>query len=491
MASQGNITISKAEYDAMQHEYAAMQQQVSVLKHELAQLKRMIYGAKSERHVPQDPNQGSLFDVPAQEKEPEKEQVSYTRTKKQAKNKPVRLELPAHLPRKKEVFEPESLPEGALKVSEKITEVLEYVPGTLHVRRIVRPYYAVAGQDESTQMLIADMPTRALPKSNAGEGLLAYLFVSKFVDHLPFYRLVKMLKRQGIEIAESTINGWFNASCRLLGPLYEALKKELLQAGYLMADETPINVLTKDKPGASHKGYHWVYYDPLKKLALFDYQKGRGRDGPDTILQDYRGYLQTDGYTAYDNLKNKAEITQLACMAHARRYFEKAKDNDAARSEYALGQIRKLYAIERQATEQKLKPEEVKALRQQESLPILNEMESWLKEEVYKVAPKTAIGKAISYSLKLWPRLTRYTQDGRLRIDNNLVENSIRPVALGRKNYLFAGSHNAAQHAAMIYSFFASCKIQNVEPFEWLKETLKKIPDHPANKLYQLLPGQY
>ncbi len=467
-----------------------MQQKIFLLQHELVQLRRAIYGAKSERHIAADPNQGVLFDVPAQEKEPEKEQISYTRNKKQSKKQPVRLELPAHLPRHEIIIEPQNLPKGAHRVNVKITEVLDYVPGTFRVIRYIRPYYAVAGQDESTQMICAELPSRALPKSNASEGLLSYVTVSKFVDHLPFYRLVKMFKRLGIEIAESTINGWFSGVCRLLEPLYDALKKEIMRTDYLMADETPIKVLTKDKPGASHKGYHWVYYDPLKKLALFDYRKGRGREGPDEMLENYSGYLQTDGYTAYDNLKNKAEITQLACMAHARRYFEKAKDNDAARSEYALGQIRKLYAIERQASEQELQPEEVKALRQKESLPILNEMESWLKEEVYKVAPKSAIGKAIAYSLKLWGRLIRYIEDGRLRIDNNLVENSIRPVAIGRKNYLFAGSHNAAQHAAMIYSFFASCKIQNVEPFEWLKQTLGKIQEHPANQLHQLLPGQ-
>jgi transposase len=485
MASEETVTISKAEYNRMVAELA-------LFKHELAQLKRMIFGAKSERHIPSDVKQGNLFDLPAiqnPEEQTGKEQISYTRAKQRQKNKPVRLELPSHLPRKKEVVEPENLPEGARKINEKITEILEYVPGNLYVRQIVRPYYAGVTTDEKTEILIADLPTRALPKSNAGEGLLAHILVSKFVDHLPFYRLVQMLKRQGVEIAESTINGWFNASTRLLEPLYETMKKQVLQTDYLMADETPIPVQTKDKPGATHKGYHWVYYNPLAKQVLFDYQKSRGREGPDQLLKEYSGYLQTDGYAAYDNLTNKANIRQLACWAHARRYFEKALDHDRVRNEYALAQIRTLYALERTAREQGMNPEQVKQLRQQKALPVLQQFEQWLKEQIMQVLPASATGKAMAYTLRLWHRLVVYTEDGRLNIDNNLTENSIRPVTLGRKNYLFAGSHNAAQNAAMMYSFFATCKINGIEPFNWLKETLTKIADHPANRLSELLPA--
>lgn len=483
MASTETVTISKAEYDAMVAELA-------MLKHDLAQLKRMIFGSKSERHIPAVSNQATLFDLPeAEEPQVQKEQISYTRDKAKAKSKAVRLELPAHLPRKTEVIEPENLPEGARKLNEKITEVLEYEPGTIYVRQIIRPYYVGESNDEKTNIIIAELPSRALPKSNAGEGLIAYFLISKFVDHLPFYRIVQMLKRQGVEIAESTINGWFTAAVQLLEPLYEVLRQKVLKTDYLMADETPIPVQTKDKPGATHKGYHWVYYNPLSKTVLFDYQKSRGREGPDDLLKNFTGYLQTDGYKSYNNLSNKAHITQLACWAHARRYFEKALDNDKTRSEQALGLIRALYAIERMAKEQNLQADQIRDLRQNKSKPVLDELETWLKEEAANVLPQSAIGKAIAYTIKLWPRLTRYIEDGRLNIDNNLTENSIRPVALGRKNYLFAGSHDAAQRAAMIYSFFATCKINNIEPFNWLKDTLTKIADHPANRLEELLPG--
>ena len=485
MASTETVSIPKAEY----LELIQAKNTVLILQHELAQLKRVLFGSKSERHIPADPNQPTLFDLPAIE-EPElvKQQISYTRDKKQKKSKAVRLELPAHLERKIEVIEPENLPKDAHKISEKVTEILEYIPGTLHVRRIVRPYYVGQSNDEKTEIIIADLPSRALPKSNAGEGLLAHLIISKYVDHLPFYRQVQMLKRQDVQIAESTINGWFNASVQLLEPLYEVLKTKVLHTDYLMADETPIPVQTKDKPGATHKGFHWVYYNPLTRKILFDYQKSRGREGPDVPLKDYSGYLQTDGYSAYNNLSNKSKIKQLACWAHARRYFKKALDNDNERSEYALKLIKELYAIERQAKEQNFEAEQIRSLRQQKSKPLLDEMYTWLKKQLIEVLPQSAIGKAIAYTLKLWPRLIIYIEDGRLNIDNNLTENSIRPVALGRKNYMFAGSHDAAQRAAMMYSFLATCKINDVEPFSWLKETLTKIADHPANRLYELLP---
>jgi hypothetical protein len=256
-----------------------------------------------------------------------------------------------------------------------------------------------------------------------------------------------------------------------------------------MADETPIPVLTKDKPGSTHKGYHWVYYDPVRRLVLFDYRKSRGREGPDEILKEFKGYLQVDGYSGYNNLSNSKHITLLACMAHARRKFDKALENDKSRAEHALKLFQKLYEVERIARDEELDYEQIKQLRQEKSLPVLQDMEQWLNEEQTHVVPKSVIGQAISYTINLWPRLRRYVEQGRFSIDNNPIENSIRPVALGRKNYLFAGSHKGAENAAMFYSFFATCKINNVEPYAWLKKVLELIPDYPANRLHELLPG--
>ncbi|MBW6489846.1 MAG: transposase, partial [Lentimicrobium sp.] len=236
MASTETVTISKAEYE----EFVHAKNLVVVLQHELAQLKRMIFGAKSERFIAPLPSQPTLFELPEEEViEKPKEEITYTRTKPEAKNQPLRLELPAHLPRKTEVIEPEGLPEGAKKIGETITEVLEFTPANVFVRQIVRPKYIVSQDDEKTQIAIAALPSLPIPKGNAGASLLAHILVSKFVDHLPFYRQVQMFKRQQLTIPESTMGGWFNASCRLLEPLYNTLRSRLLACNYMMADETP------------------------------------------------------------------------------------------------------------------------------------------------------------------------------------------------------------------------------------------------------------
>jgi len=479
------VTITKAEYEGLKSE-------VAYFKFRLAELKRLIFGAKSERYVAPAADQPTLFEVPSERvvEEP-KQQITYTRSKPEAeKRQPLRLELPAHLERRDEIIEPVDVPEGAKKIGEAITEVIEYEPASAFVRRIIRPKYIVDQNDEQTNIMIASLPSLPIPKGNAGPSMLSHILVSKFVDHLPFYRQVQIFKRQNLEIAESTIGGWFNATCNLLAPLYDALKGKIIEADYLMADETPIPVLTKDKPGATHKGYHWVYYDPVHRLVLFDYRKSRGREGPDELLKDFCGYLQTDGYTAYEHFEKHKNITLLACMAHARRKFEHAQDNNPTLAGEALGMFRELYDIEERARITKLPAEELKSLRYLEAKPVLDKLESWLKEQVIKTLPKSAIGGAIAYTLNLWTRLERYIEDGRFHIDNNLIENSIRPVALGRKNYLFAGSHEAAQHAAIIYSILGTCKINGVEPFSYLSKILAAIPDHKANQLHTLLPGQ-
>jgi len=488
MASEENITITKAEYETL----LKYKEEVSYLSHQLAELKRLIFGSKRERFISAtDPQQGSLFEVPQVEAiEKPSEEITYSRTKSHPKGHPLRTELPAHLPRIERVIEPDPIPEGAKKIGEVVTEILHITPGEFYVEKIRRPKYVVESTDEHTSIIVAEMPKLPIPKGNAGASLLAWILISKFFDHLPFYRQQQIFKRMGVVIAESTINGWFSAACRLLVPLYEVLKTKMLSATYLMGDETPVRVLTRDKPGTTHRGFHWAYCAPVERLALFDYQKNRSSEGPIKMLTSFQGYLQTDGYEVYNYFEKQPGVTLLACMAHARRYFDKAKDNDPERAEKALKMFQKLYDVERTAREEKLQPDQIKALRQEKSVPVLQEMEAWLKKSIYEVLPKSAIGKAIAYSLNLWPRLVRYIEDGRFHIDNNMIENTIRPIALGRKNYLFAGSHDAAQNAATVYSFLATCKLRNVEPFDWLNNVLTKLPTTPPDQLHTLLPGQ-
>ena len=234
-----------------------------------------------------------------------------------------------------------------------------------------------------------------------------------------------------------------------------------------------------------------MYHNSIDRLVIFDYREGRGREGPVEILKDFKGHLQVDGYRVYDYFKDKPDITVIHCMAHARRMFFEAQANDPERAAYAMEQIQKLYDIERRAKDQQLSMDEKLELRINESVPILESLGIWMKEQYLQTLPKSAIGKALGYSIERWQELIAYTTDGKLNIDNNPVENSIRPVAIGRKNYLFAGSHEAAQRSAMLYSFMGTCKLNGINPTMWLTDILKRIASHPINRVAELLPHNW
>lgn len=471
-----------------------LKQENEQLKSQVKEFQRLIFGSKSERFVPSNPtdSQIDLFTgTSAKDQEPLKQQqISYTRkVPSKKKKKPVRSELPSHLPRVEEIIEPELLAPGAKKIGEEITEVLEYNPANIFVRRIIRPKYALA---DNSSVVIADLPSLPLPRSNAGASMLAHLAVSKFIDHLPFYRQIQMFKRQKLYISQSTMSDWFSSMCKVLELLYEELQKQVLEnTDYLQADESPIGVQDSHKKGALHNGYMWLFRNPKNKLVLFTYNKGRSREAPEKVLENFTGTLQTDGYKVYQVLRTKGEITLMGCMAHARRYFEKALSNDHQRAEYVLEQIQRLYAMERKAKDSTVDYATKKRYRQLYAKPILEQLESWMKEASFKVLPKSAIGKAIAYTQNLYPFLKRYIQDGRYEIDNNNIENAVRPLALGRKNYLFAGSHQSAQNIAMMYSFFASCKANDVNPFHWLKDVLDRMPDQKETNIKQFLPNNW
>ncbi len=373
-------------------------------------------------------------------------------------------------------------------IGKEITEELECGPAKFYIKRYIRFKYAPKNGDG---VLIGELPERVIDKGIPGSGLLAMILTDKYMDHLPLYRQKQRFARDNIQIASSTIEGWTKEALLKLQPLYEQLVFDTKAKGYLQVDETPIKVLDKDKKGAAHQGYYWVYHSPLDKTVLFDYSPTRGGSAPLPMLGGFRGYLQTDGYAVYEKYARNKEVTHLACWAHARREFERALDNDKTRTEKAIRLIQKLYEVERQAKEEKLSAEQIKELRLTESLPVINELGKWIFEEIKSTLPKSLIGKAMAYAYARWDGLATYLHDGNLQIDNNPVENAIRPVALGRKNYLFAGSHEAAQRAAMIYSFFAICKKHEVNPFQWLKYTLENIMAINHKNLKDLYPQNY
>jgi transposase len=484
----------KTLYEQTQSLYAQAQLRIVELEQELKQLKKMFFGSKQERFIPSGINTSQLsLDIQAETTAScsvtSAKQISYTKTSVALEQKPInhpgRMKLPESLRREEIIINPPTDITGCKKMGEEITEILEYNPGELYVKKYIRNKYA---KQNSEGVLIGELPARPIEKAMAGASLLAQIVIDKYADHLPLYRQMQRFERSGIKLSYSTLTDWVSGTCKLITPLFDALKTEVLQSNYLHADETPIKVMDKDKKGETHRGYYWVYQNSIDKIVFFDYQEGRGRDGPIEILQNFRGYLQSDGYTVYDFFDKQKDITLIHCMAHARRMFNEALENDGARAAYAMQQIQKLYAIERNCKQQNLSFDEIKTVRQAESVPILSSLGKWMKEQYVQTTPKSTIGKALGYSIERWEKLSRYTENGMLNIDNNPVENSIRPVAIGRKNYLFAGSHEAARRSGMLYSLLGTCKMQGIEPYTWLRDVLENIATHPINKIKELLP---
>ena len=469
------------------------QSKINSLEFQVTQLKRLLFGVKRERFISENnPQQMMLpFEVEALEEIPQTEKIEYTREKPKKKH-PGRITLPDHLLVEEILLEPKEDTTGLKCIGKQVTDKLELVPAKLFIKRYIRPKYIQHSQDGlSSKGIIAELPSFAIDKGIASESLLAQVMVDKFVDHLPTYRQVERFKRSGIKIPYATITGWQSKVCELLTPLYQVLKHRVLSQGYLQVDETPIAVLDKNKSGKTHRGYHWVYHSPLEQVVLFDYRPSRSREGPTQLLNNFKGYLQTDGYSVYESFGQNKQITLLGCMAHARRGFEKALDYDKDKAGYAMTLFQKLYVIERYAREENLDHKQRHELRLEKALPVCNQLGKWIASEYKNILPKSALGKAMAYCLARWDNLIGYLHDGALEIDNNLVENAIRPVALGRKNYLFAGSHKAAQNAAIIYSFFATCKKHNINPHQWLHHVLQVIQDYKVPKLSELLPQNF
>ncbi|MEM6269465.1 MAG: IS66 family transposase, partial [Bacteroidota bacterium] len=467
---------------------------------ELDSLKRQIYGQRSERHVPAEIiNQMKLElgQIGESQAPPEMEAISYERKKaKKKKPHPGLYPLPTDLPRKEILIEPEEDTSGMKQIGEEVTEALDFIPAKFLVNRYIRPKYARTDYDPDggeAGVVCAPMPARPIDKGIAEAGLLAIILLDKYLDHLPLYRQIQRFKRAGVNIPDSTIADWIAQTCRLLDPLFAVHRRQVLTQHYLQVDETTIKVLDRQKNKQKknvHLGYFWVYHSPLQRLVLFDYQPSRRKEEPVKCLKNYQGYLQTDGYAAYNQFGDKKGIVMLGCMAHARRKFFEAGESDP-RVAHALGVFQKLYAIEATAREHQLTHDQRQKIREKESKPIWEQFKQWLLGTWKELTPKHKLNTAIEYMLPRWTQLGRYLLNGELEIDNNLIENQIRPVALGRKNYLFAGSHNGARRSAMIYSLLGTCKLHGIEPYAWLKDILQRLPEHPVNRVEELLPHNW
>jgi len=469
------------------------QLKIDQLTHEMAILKRWRFGRRSEQL---DPAQRSLLEESIDE---DLEAISLElealrgrpKREERPKDKPRRTALPAHLPRREIHHEPEqtvcSCGCQLERIGEDVSEQLDYIPGTFQVERHVRGKWVCRGCETLIQ---APVPPQVIDKGIPTAGLLAHVLVSKFADHQPLYRLEGILERAEVRVPRSTLGQWSGASGVQLTPLAQALRGALLKCAVLHADETPVPML-KPGLGHTHQAYMWSYgttqFDPLP-LVVYDFAESRGGYHAREFLGSWSGKLICDDFSGYKALFERGVI-EVGCMAHARRKFDELHQNQ--RSEIAgeaLIYYGLLYDIETEAREQRLDASGRQQLRQEHARPVADTLREWLIRQRLKVPDGSATAKAIEYSLGRWEALTRYIDDGDLPIDNNWLENRIRPVALGRSNWLFAGSLRAGQRAAVIMSLIQSAKLNGHDPYRYLKDVLERLPTQPASRIDELLP---
>ena len=469
----------------------ASQARIDKLTYELAYYKRQRYGVKAE-HLSAE--QAQLFeettaaDLAAIGEELERLSSSPAKEKDHPKRKP----LPAELPRTEIHHEPESTTCACgcqmKRIGEDIAEKLDYTPGTFTVERHIRGKWACSQCATLVQALV---PAHVIDKGIPTTGLLAQVLIAKYLDHLPLYRQEAIFARAGLPIPQSTLAQWVGQMGVALRPLVDALKDEMLAHPVLHADETPVAMLD---PGAgkTHRAYLWSYsigaFEPVKAV-VYDFAESRAGKHAQSFLGEWRGTLVCDDYSGYKALIAEG-VTEAGCMAHARRkFFDLHTHHQSQIAGEALAYFQKLYIIERELTE--LEHDDRRRLRQEQAKPVLDEFESWLKGRRQQVPNGSATAKAIDYSLRRWAALVQYLHDGQVPIDNNWIENRIRPIATGRKNWLFAGSLRAGQRAAAIMSLIQSAKLNGHDPFAYLKDVLSRLPTQPFSKIAELLPHRW
>jgi len=475
------------------------EREIEHLKLLLSKLHRMQFGRKSEklaRQIEQLELRLEELQSNVGEKEPKSpELASVPASWGATATKTARRAWPDHLPRQTRRHDPKEAVcpqcQGELrKLGEDVSEMLEYVPASFVVIRHVRTKLSCTKCDCIVQ---AEASSRPIERGAAGPGLLAHVLVSKYCDHQPLYRQSEIYGRQGVELERSTLADWVGASSRLVEPLVEALHGYVMEAGKLHADDTPVPVLAPGN-GKTKTGRLWTYVrddrpagDRAAPAVWFAYSPDRKGEHPEQHLHQFRGTLQADAYAGFNQLYADGRIQQAVCWAHVRRHFYDLEQAHASPiAQEALLRIVALYKVEDQIRGKP--PEERRAVRQAESKPLLDSLRQWLETTLLKLSRKSDTTAAIRYALSRWDALTRYIEDGHIEIDNNAAERSLRGVALGRKNYLFAGSDAGGERAAAIYSLIGSAKLNGLDPEAYLREVMTRIADHPINRIKDLLP---
>jgi len=371
----------------------------------------------------------------------------------------------------------------------EVSERYEYIPAKVVRHQIERPKLACAcGQGGVS---IAPLPPQVIEQGQAGASLVAQVMLNKFDNHMPLYRQQQEFARLGLNFPRQTLAGWVEKGAHWLSAIVREMKQELLAGDYLQVDETPVKVMDPDHPGKCATGWLWVGGRP-GSYVIFEFHRGRGKAEGAAFLQNFKGTLQRDGYGVYGALaRDNRELIPAGCWSHARRKFIEALEEGTPSATALVEEVRKLYLIERHAREQNLDPDQCQALRQEKAAPILAALKPRLEAQLDQCLPQSPLGKAVRYTLAEWPALTRYLQDGRVQIDNNLTENSIRPSAVGKRNWLFIGHPEAGWRSAVIYSVIGSCRRMGIDPWEYIGDVLRRLPAMKQSEVPNILPGRW
>ena len=492
-------------------EVDSLNSRIKELTAQVAWLNRQLFGRKSEKLPIIDPNYPDLFAGMMLENAQQiteahdKAVETITKTKEERRQEKKNRIMMEDLPVLEQVIlTPDNLDETLYKkIGQEVTRIVEHKPGQLYIKEIIREKW---GLKDNTSMapkgmsgvLIAPMPLLPIYKGIAGASLLAEILLQKYEYHMPYYRQIKQYSHLGMKgLTESTVDGWFKQTMELLKPLYEELKSEVMKADYVQADETTTPVINKETHKAA-KEYLWMVRAVMERLVLFHYDQG-SRAG--TVIEsltnryNFKGYLQCDGFAGYETaFKTNPDVSLVNCMVHIRRHYEQALDENRQPAEHALSEIQHLYKVEHMCDDANMTPEERKTKRQELSKPIMEAMKLWMETEGVKYSESSQMGKAITYAYTRWDNMMRYLEDGRLLLDNNLAENEIRPITLGRKNYLFCGNHEAAQNMAIVCSLLATCRNHDVNPRDYLNDIISQMPYYTKashEELLQLLPHKW
>lgn len=476
---------------------------ISRLQSQLNELLKRIYGRKSEKL---DPNQLLLDNIllEAQQQIPEKtiefqneKAGAETIVKEHTRSRRKRLEFPEHLERidhELDVSEEEKIcsccEQDMSRIGEDITERLGYEPSQLKVNRYIRPKYACKNKDcEGSGVKQVEAAESPLGRCEAESSLLAHIIVEKFEHHNPLYRQQIRFERLGLELNRMTMSGWMAKCAYVLKPLYQLMKERIISYDIVLNDDTPVEMLEPGN-GKTRKARLWCTVGAQEQqYILYNFTRGRSREGPEEFFKDYQGYLVADAYAGYERMFKRKEIMHAGCWAHARRYFIKAQESTPRQATEILVLIAQLYQIEKAHKYSSVT--ERLAARQKESVEVLEKIKGKLCAQRQNALPRSAQGEAIDYTLRQWEALLCYTTDGRLPIDNNRAEQSIRPVALGRKNWLFVGSENGGHTAAVLMSFCATCRKLKINSWEYLRDVLERINDCKMSQLETLLPDKW